>query len=430
MRLASPKTWLPAYLNIKSSNHNDEPNQRAELMNQSRPTSKTFYWVAIVSLVLAIIDHSYLLHEHYALRFGQVDAKSLCNINELFSCHAVSASRFAEFLGVPMALWGITGNLVLLLLVLWHPLTDGDARASSQRNILLVAGLIAATSLVMGFISTVLISRLCPFCIVAYILSFVTLFACWKAIGRPRPGALRALTSGLTPVVVLSALAFGASFIANDQLSRTYVNRDLSTEVKELVAQWQATPAVKIEAVAPLAMGANPEKARMTIVEFADFRCPHCKHAAPVLEAFAAGNPDVRLEFETWPLDGECNRSISQANGASCLLARIVYCAQKTTGHGWKAHHYLFENQIRWVNVDAVRANLEDIAQGVDTPVDQLKACADSPEAKSMIEKQAALGTSLNLQGTPTFFVNGKQLQGGQVLKVLQAVHAVIPDQP
>lgn len=395
-------------------------------MNQARPSSKTFYWITIASLVLAIIDHSYLLHEHYSLHFGQVDAKSLCNINELFNCAAVSASSFSSFLGVPMALWGISANLVLLLLVLWHPLTEQEKRAQSQRNILLVAGLIALTSLVMGFISSVVIARLCPFCIAAYVLSFVTLGACWKAIGWPKVGELRVPTAGLLPVIALSGIAFVVPFIANDQLMAAYGERDLRAFVVEALADWKAAPTVKVETLEPLVKGAPADQAKMTVVEFADFRCPHCKHAAPVVKAFAQGHPDVRVEFMAWPLDGECNRAIPSANGASCLLARIVSCAQKSGGHGWQAHDFVFENIARWNHVDTVRGAIPEIAQAIGVTADQLASCADSAEAKSLIEKQAAIGTALNLQGTPSFFVNGKRLSGGNNLQILNAVHAAI----
>jgi protein-disulfide isomerase/uncharacterized membrane protein len=386
--------------------------------------NRTFFWAAVVVGVLSILDHGFLLFEHYTLRFGQASSQSLCNINELFNCAAVSASRYSEFLGVPMALWGISGNLVLLLLILWYPLTEPEKKPSSRFNILLVSGLIATTSVIMGFVSTALIGRLCPFCIGAYILSFALFFCLWKGLEKPASSLLGAsYTRNFTTLFILSGVAFFVSFIAHDQIKASFGARDLTSLVQEAVSSWSINPKVAIQTVEPLTMGASAEMAKMTIVEFADYRCIHCKHAAPVIKAFIESHPDSRLEFQTWPLDGECNSAIPTRNGASCLLARAVYCAQKTGGNGWHAHEWVFDHFERMTNVDAIKALLPEIAGVAGAPIEQLISCTDSAETKSAIEKGAAVGTSLNISGTPTIYVNGKKLPSGQSLQVLSSVY-------
>ncbi len=384
----------------------------------------TLYWAAIILGALSVLVHGYLLFEHYALRFGQASAQSLCNINELFNCATVSASRYSEFLGVPMALWGISGNLVLLFLALWHPLTDGEKKSASRFNILLVSGLIAAASLVMGFISTAMIGRLCPFCIAAYFLSFAMFFCLRKGLPQTTGGALgSASKKNLTPVIVLSGIAFVVSFIARDQIQASFGARDLTSLVREAVSSWSINPKMSFQTVEPLTMGAPADKAKMTIVEFADFRCIHCKHAAPVMKAFIESHPEARLEFQAWPLDGECNSAIPTRNGASCLLARAVFCAQKAGGTGWRAHEWVYDHFERMVNVDAIKALLPEIANVAGISTEQLITCADAPETKTAIEKGAAVGTALNIGGTPTVYVNGKKLPSGQILQVLSSVH-------
>ncbi len=398
----------------------------------SQASTKTFLWVAIASTALAILDHGYLLAEHYRLRFGEAGGKSLCDISETMSCAAVSASKYSEFLGVPMAMWGAAANLVLLLLLAWWPMTDENKKPAARRNILLVSGFIAIASIVMGAVSSFLIQKLCPFCILAYVLSFISFGAAWLALRPSASRGTKALSipgfqfSDLTPVLVLAAIGAVGSMIANDQVKKSYGFRDMGPFVQEKVAEWASSPQVQINTLQPLVKGASPENAKMTIVEFADFRCIHCKHASPVLKAFVNAHPDTRLEFQAWPLDGECNSAISRANNASCLLARTVYCAEKAapgTGKGWSAHDYVFENQERWVSVDAIKGAYAEIASASGIAADQLATCADSDEAKEAVKKQADVGVGLNLQGTPTIYVNGRKLQAGQVLSVLSGVH-------
>lgn len=395
--------------------------------------NKTLFWTGAITALLSIGIHAYLLVEHYALRYGGGSASSICNINEMFSCATVSASRYSEFMGLPMALLGVMANVVLLLLVLWHPLTDEASKRVSRISILLVASGIAATSVVMASISAFAIGKYCPFCIGAYVLSFASLGFLFRGIGSPAAGEGKRLARplGLADFKVLLGLAGGAfalSFMINDQFRASYGWREMGDIVNESISGWLNSADVTIQTVEPLALGPDRATAKMTIVEFADFRCPHCKHAAPTLKAFVESHPDVRLEFQVWPLDGECNTSIRGANGASCLLARSVYCAEKLQKKGWIAHELIFERQEEFSSRESVVAALPDIAHKIGSTPESLTACTDASETKEAVEKQAAVGSDLKLSGTPAIYVNGRQLTGGQFLPVLAKAHSLISE--
>ena len=389
---------------------------------------RAFLWAAGLSTALAVLNHGYLLREHYQLHFGESSGQGLCNVSETFNCAAVSASSYAQFLGVPMALWGLLVNLALLGLIAWTPFVDDVKRAAHRRNLLTLSGAVALASIVMGAISSFVIQRYCPMCILAYVLSFVTFITLWLGVPKPAPGKSAALTAPRTsakdfvPLLVVLAVVFVAANIANDQLAKSYGATNIDRLVKDAVADWQAAPKHDIKTFEPLVKGAAPEAAKMSITEFADFRCIHCRHAAPVLKAFVQSHPDVRIEFQAWPLDGECNTSMKQANGASCLLARAVYCANKQN-KGWAAHDWVFENMEKWGSVDQIKGGIPELATAIGASSADLETCASAPETKDAIEKQAAVGTSLSLTGTPSIFVNGKKLPAGQSLPVLNEVY-------
>ena len=77
-----------------------------------------------------------------------------------------------------------------------------------------------------------------------------------------------------------------------------------------------------------------------------------------------------------------------------------------------------------------VQEALPEIAKAAGVDAEQLKTCTSSPEAKELISRQAALGSSLNLQGTPAFFVNGKPAQGAQFIQVLDGFYHAIGGAP
>ncbi len=375
--------------------------------------------------------HAYLLNHHFALKFGAASGPSLCDLSSTFNCSAVSASRFAEFLGVPLALWGLTANGLLLLLTLWFPLTDDEKRPAARRNLLIVAGAIALASVVMGGISAFALSQFCLFCIFTYGLSFLSFGLLWKGLPHHAPEMIRVSLSDFSSLAVLGAIALGGTFIARDHLAASYSGgtsdsaREMQLFAQEKVAQWKATPPRSIQTIDPLVLGAPAEQAKMTIVEFADFRCIHCKQASPTLKAFVSSRPDVRLEFQPWPLDGECNTAVPQPNGVSCMLARVAWCAEKKAAKGWLAHDWIFEQEI-FKTTSEVEENLDRLASSAGLNSTELKDCVNSEESKSAIRSISDVGTSLNLQGTPSIFVNGALLPAGQSLPVLTEAYQAL----
>lgn len=381
--------------------------------------SPTFKWIAIISALAATFVHSYLLKSHYDLHYGEVAGQLMCDLSSKFSCSAASASRWAEFLGVPMALWGLLANVAFVTLAAWDPLTEGEGRLANRTGLLTISIVLLLASIVMGIISLTSLNTLCPFCLATYALSFATLLGTWLGY---KPSLKPTFKLTFVGVVV----AFGISaFILNDQLRSGYTDgQDSGLRTAAAFQDWQQNPKLEIAETDPLTIGPSRTDAKMTIAEFADFRCIHCKLAVAPIKAFVASHPDVRLEFYSWPLDGECNTSIQQANGASCLLARTVWCARNKAQKGWEAHERVFARFEEWRSTEAVRAGLDSLASEIGMAAEELKSCADSDAAKAAIVAQARLGSSLNIRGTPAIYANGKLLPAGSSIPNLNAVHA------
>lgn len=412
------------------------PTQTSKSSPTSEAKARKLFWTTVVVQILASLDHAYLLKEHYDLKFGEAEGSTLCNINEKFSCAAVSASRFAELFGVPMAMWGLLANLGLLTLLLWYPFLEDEKRPPARRNLLFVGGVIALASVVMGAISTLLIGTFCPFCMLAYALSFIAFGSLWIwARNVPSRDSTISGSTGFqladfTPLAVVALIGLVLGFVSHGQVVKSYNAERLPMIIQDAIEGYSIEKPVALDTTNALELGAPADKAKMVITELADFRCIHCKHAAPKLKAFAKAHMDsVRLQFMAWPLDGECNTAISRANGASCLLARIVYCAgASSSAKGWAAHEFVFDSQTRFTNKEAVQMAIPDIAKAAGLDPQALSTCSDSEAAKTAVQKQAAVGTALNIQGTPTIFVNGKRLPNGQILQVLEAVYKTLPE--
>ena len=69
----------------------------------------------------------------------------------------------------------------------------------------------------------------------------------------------------------------------------------------------------------------GPRDARVTVVQFFDYRCPYCKTVAPAYVALMRAHPDVRFIFKEWPILDQGANVTSQyaARGALAALARV-----------------------------------------------------------------------------------------------------------
>lgn len=140
----------------------------------------------------------------------------------------------------------------------------------------------------------------------------------------------------------------------------------------------------------------GPANAKVTIVEFSDFQCPYCAKAVGEVKQLMQKFPkDVRLVFKQYPLDTH-----SQAE----IAAEAALSAQ-AQGKFWELHDKMYAN-FRTISRDRIFAWAKEI--GIDT--DKLRADLDSHKYASRVQAESNEGDNAGVEGTPTFFINGKRL--------------------
>jgi len=144
----------------------------------------------------------------------------------------------------------------------------------------------------------------------------------------------------------------------------------------------------------------GPKNAKVTIVEFSDFQCPFCSRVGPTLAEIHQKYPnDVAVVFVNQPLSFH----------AQARPAAKAFLAAHKQGKGWEMHDKLFANQqgLTPENFDMWAKEL-----GLDTGK-FTKDMTDPATDKAVADDQA-LANSVGATGTPTFFINGRQLTGAK----------------
>lgn len=393
-------------------------------MSQQNSAKMKFYFALFAGLA-ALGTHFYLSQHYYQLQLGLTSGPAVCNINQTFNCDTVAASKFSSLFGIPMAVYGIVTQIMLLILTLNFGLGFSEDNHRIGRFAFYLSSFVAATSVAMGFISAAFLTSYCLFCILAYVLSFIHLYCLWSLQEKSPLGMLsKDLHAALTThrwAGILVVLIVPLSFLLNDMFYKHLGGDLLKESVESSFIGWQGSPQVEFTSEG---LVRGPSDARMTIVEFADFLCPHCKHAAPSLKVFVDSHPNVRLVFKAFPLDGNCNgnKDMPKGDGARCILTKTVFCAEKLAKKGWAMYEDVFEKQEEIHSAgsasDAVKGLVEK--HGIDLAA--METCRNSEEIHKSIIDQSLEGSRAQIEGTPAIFVNGRMLSRGQSLPVLQRV--------
>ena len=146
----------------------------------------------------------------------------------------------------------------------------------------------------------------------------------------------------------------------------------------------------------------GPATSLVTIVEFSDFQCPHCKNAQPKIEKILADHPDVHFIFQSFPLEMH-DWARKAAQYAECI-------GQVDQDAFFKFVHETFEQQAN-ITASTADEKLTAIANDAGVKGAGIAACAAKPQTDTAVEKSYKLGQAADVASTPTFFINGRKIQ-------------------
>jgi len=138
----------------------------------------------------------------------------------------------------------------------------------------------------------------------------------------------------------------------------------------------------------------GPADARVTVVEFFDFRCPGCKQTAPEVMRLMQAHPDVRFVFKDWPILDQGGEDLSHYAARAALAA-----------HEQGLYLPVFQSLMATPSLDQPAIDEVLAANGVDMA--RARAAMSSAAVARHLADIHTAGATLQLVGTPTFFVNG-----------------------
>ncbi|MCW5588213.1 MAG: thioredoxin domain-containing protein [Legionellales bacterium] len=138
-------------------------------------------------------------------------------------------------------------------------------------------------------------------------------------------------------------------------------------------------------------------KGHISLVEFFDYRCPHCKDMTPIINNLMKKYPHLRVVYKEWPIFG----------GPSLFAAQAALAAQQQGDHYAAFHEALMKANSNMSNQDVL-----NIAKKLGLNVDKLQQDMKAKEIMDLINQNFKLASQLGLQGTPAFVIAKTPVEG------------------
>ena len=152
------------------------------------------------------------------------------------------------------------------------------------------------------------------------------------------------------------------------------------------------------------AVFSGPADAALTLVEFSDLQCPHCKRSQAILdEELPKSGHKVKRVFKHYPLD---------IHPWALPAAVAATCVDKLKPAASAKYRDRFFDAQETITMETVRAKAFDFAKADGVAADALKKCMDAPETKAAVDAMRAEGDAIGVAGTPALFINGRRVRG------------------
>lgn len=154
-------------------------------------------------------------------------------------------------------------------------------------------------------------------------------------------------------------------------------------------------------------------KDAVTLVEYGDYQCPYCGQYYPVVKQIQAEyDKQITFQFRNFPLTSLHPNAFAGSRAAE---------AAGLQGKFWQMHDLLYdqngayynggEPSNSWIGATDPTPYFDADAQQLGLNVTQFKQDYASDTVNNLINADMAEGTKLGVQGTPAFFLDGKQVQ-------------------
>ena len=376
---------------------------------------KTIFLAVLILIGIGVtIDLAYI---YFQANFNEHALPSFCSVNDFIDCDGVARTVESQFLGVPLAYWGLflyafMGLMLLVDVLKKIPFLKFLEVFKNKFHYIAALGLISfLISMALFGISYFEIKKLCVMCLVTYFLNLLIGLVAAAGLEGHFVGAVK--QSCIDFVEALKPLPYKIAFIfvlglATGFLSWTYTSAKFSPALRNYRAFGEFLKMkTNVYAVKGNVLGSK-DKDAVVLEVYSDYMCPICHTANLMVHKVVTEFKNVRVEHHNMPLDKTCNKyMIEDFHIGSCISAKYALAAEKQ-GKFWEVESLFFEKPA--TTDKEIIKNLKEA--GIKLDYEQLKKDAQSKEIADDINNDIEFAFSKGMVGTPSLKI-GKDFQMG-----------------
>ncbi len=360
--------------------------------------------IAFSTIVINSVICGYLVFRSVHLNDNVSKIPDLCKTIFGNSCDTVLSVPASWHFGYPLVGIGLSYFGLLGLLLSFNKL-------AIDRFVLIVSAFGVGISI---YLSNVLFetNSFCPLCLIIHfvnLLAFIALFISTNSKTSFNEQKQKVFWRPFILRAFLILLIIVAGTITESYALRASLDKSVTVNYKELTKKYQSETIYNIprNEASPIIGSLT---APIQLIVFSSFQCSACKTFAPTLERIHKKYGDiVAITFKNFPLSKTCNPKMNEDMQPQACDAAFAAKAAQLQNKFWNYHDELFKSTL-----EMDEKSLYMMAKNIGLNMEKFEADKKSEVIKANISADVNLGYQLEIDRTPTVFINGKRVSDTQ----------------
>lgn len=370
--------------------------------------------ITIASIaVVGIITTIKLAVIYYNANFNPYALSSFCSVNDFIDCDGIARTPEAQFLGIPLAYWGMFYYAFVFLMLFAQKLKNLKLFKfmevfKNPMDYIASLGLFAfCVSMILLCLSLFDIKKLCVLCAFTYILNLA--IGC-VATDFKNGGFIHSVKQSINDfldaikikkylIALIAVLAVAVGF-----LTYTRVTFKFAPQVKRQMEFKEFKHKKNQYAVKGNLLG--DENTKTIVYVYSDYQCPICPVHNVMVHKLAKEMKNIKIVHKNLPLDTSCNAYLqSPFHQGSCIDAQYVIAAEKQ-GKLWDMNEILFEKKPQ------TEDEILKLVENKGFNLEKLQEDANSLETMNQIKDEIDFAYKHGINGTPSTMINNEVYVG------------------
>ena len=372
---------------------------------------KQYVWIRILALIGLALSIK-LAMIYYSANYDQYALSSFCSINDFIDCDGVARTNTSQFLGIPLAYWGIFFYVTVLFLTFVDKLKNCkflkflEVFKEPKAYIGFLGTIAFIFSMVLAGISVFKLHKICILCVATYFIDFIIALIATNGMFKNIVKAFKTTffdfidgAKKYTKTFII-LLILTTSFLAYSGITLNFVPH---IKQRKSILKYRN---IKYNPYRVNGNSLGEENPKVTVELYSDYVCPLCYINNIMIHQAVKELKSIKVVHVNYPFDKVCNRNMEYSmHPSACFMSKLAIAA-KAQNNYWGMSSLLYEKQPK---------KLEKALELIETlglNKDQFLQDFNSIETEKILLSEIKKGEELQINATPTMIINGEKIVG------------------